>query len=87
MRRLWNWLEFLRFEVAGFFIESGEPRFPEGLHASGHASGEELLWLAKEISPQFLLPVHTEHPEFFRQGLRGEPIVVLEGRDGLALGP
>jgi ribonuclease J len=87
MRRLWNWLEFLRFEVAGFFIESGEPRFPEGLHASGHASGEELLWLAKEISPQFLLPVHTEHPEFFHQGLRGEPIVVLEGRDGLAVGP
>ncbi|MCR4404788.1 MAG: MBL fold metallo-hydrolase [Candidatus Acetothermia bacterium] len=82
MRRLWNWLEFFRFDVAGFFVEGDEPRFPEGLHASGHASGADLLWLAREISPQFLLPVHTERPEFFHERLRGEPIRVLPAREG-----
>ncbi len=85
MARLWNWLQFFGFEVAGFRIEGGEPRFPVGLHASGHASGEELLWMAREIRPKLLLPVHTEHPEFFLQGLRGEPLEVLEAREGMEL--
>lgn len=82
MRRLWNWLQFFGFEAAGFRIEGGEPRFPEGLHASGHASGEELLWMAKEIQPELLLPVHTERPEFFHESLRGEPINLLAVHEG-----
>lgn len=81
MRRLWNWLQFFGFEVAGFLLEGSEPRFPAGLHASGHASGEDLLWMAKEIQPELLLPVHTERPEFFRESLRGEPISVLAVRE------
>jgi len=82
LRRLWNWLKFFHFEVRGFQLEGGKPVFPAGLHASGHASGEDLLWLAREIRPKFLLPVHTEYPEFFHRELRGEPTAVLAVREG-----
>ena len=34
-------------------------------HASGHASGTEIKEMIKKIKPEFLIPVHTEHPEFF----------------------
>lgn len=36
-------------------------------HASGHASGEEIKKLIKEINPKTLIPVHTEHPEMFKK--------------------
>ena len=35
-------------------------------HASGHASGDEIKEMIKEINPTILIPIHTEHPEFFR---------------------
>ncbi len=77
MRRLWNWLELFRMEVHGFSVDGeGKLSFERGLHASGHAGGEELLWLVREIRPRVLVPIHTERPEHFVHGLRGEPIEV-----------
>ncbi|MGI0131712.1 MAG: MBL fold metallo-hydrolase [Thermoplasmata archaeon] len=35
------------------------------MHASGHCSGPELLDIAREIAPRYVVPVHTEHPEAF----------------------
>jgi len=35
------------------------------MHVSGHASGEELLNMIREIHPEKLYPIHTEHPESF----------------------
>jgi ribonuclease J len=34
-------------------------------HASGHASGPELRNMMEEISPEKIIPVHTEHPDMF----------------------
>ena len=34
-------------------------------HASGHASGDEIKKMIKEINPAKLIPIHTEHPELF----------------------
>jgi ribonuclease J len=34
-------------------------------HASGHASGDEIRALIKEINADKLIPIHTEHPELF----------------------
>jgi ribonuclease J len=77
--RLRHWLQ--RFGV-------NPPDFePIHAHASGHASGPELIEMVKAINPQVLIPVHTEHPEVFRQALGdssievripalGEPIVL-----------
>jgi ribonuclease J len=36
------------------------------MHASGHASGPELLELVRAVAPRTVLPIHTEHPEAFR---------------------
>jgi ribonuclease J len=35
-------------------------------HASGHASGEELRGMIREIRPEILIPIHTERPELFK---------------------
>jgi ribonuclease J len=35
------------------------------LHASGHAKKEDLMRIVSEISPKFVLPVHTENPQEF----------------------
>jgi len=78
MRRLWEWLKFFRMEVHGFEVGGdGHPQFGGGLHASGHASPEDLLFIAREIAPETLVPIHTERPEFYLEHLSGEPIEVV----------
>ena len=37
------------------------------MHVSGHASGPELLEMIREIEPEILYPVHTEHKELFKE--------------------
>ncbi len=56
------------------------PSFERGYHASGHASGEELLRMVEEIEPEVVIPVHTERPEFFVERLSGVRVVLpMEG--------
>jgi ribonuclease J len=47
-----NWLD--HFKIKEYFA-----------HASGHASGDEIRAMIKEINPEELIPIHTEHPELF----------------------
>jgi ribonuclease J len=86
MWRLWNWTQFYRMDVHGFRWngddESGSPEFPEHLHASGHISSDDLLWLIKEIRPQYVLPVHTRNRGWFVEQLREEPTKILLTADG-----
>ena len=66
--RLQRWLQ--RFGV-------NPPDFePIYAHASGHASGPELIEMVKAINPKVLIPVHTEHPELFVEALGGSGIEV-----------
>ncbi len=46
------------------------------LHASGHASKEEIFDIIKEINPKKVIPVHTKHPELFKE--TGFEIIILE---------
>lgn len=39
----------------------------EVIHASGHASVEDLKRLAEAIAPTRVVPIHTEHPERYRE--------------------
>lgn len=81
VRRIRNWTELFAMQTVGLPREVGPqqwviPEGQEGLHASGHASAEDLITLVQEIGPRMLIPVHTEHPEIFQQELAGRNIEV-----------
>jgi ribonuclease J len=76
-RRLHNWLDHFHMSRMGLPREDLEWEIPEserGLHASGHASGPELIGLIGHIAPRVLIPIHTENPQYFVQGLEGSGI-------------
>ena len=51
----------------------------EGLaHASGHASGEELIQMIKTVSPAVLFPIHTKKPGEFGSLLEGTDTEIVE---------
>ncbi|WP_175059860.1 ribonuclease J [Thermococcus sp. 2319x1] len=78
--RLWNWLQYFGFEVYGFRVdEHGKPVFERGLHASGHISREELVRTIDEIDPDYIIPVHTENPEWFREVWGDKAILLKNG--------
>ena len=81
-QRLWNWLQHFKFDVKGFSLDmtSGhhEIAFEQGYHASGHASGRDLINIIKTINPEIVMPVHTEYPTFFVQSLPGYDVVLPE---------
>lgn len=53
-RKVQNWLDLFNIRYV-----------KEGFHASGHASGPELLMMVREIQPEKVYPIHTEFPEEF----------------------
>ncbi len=77
IQRLKNWLDFFGIRPVGFEVSSGEIKFLPGYHASGHISGEELIQVLREIRPECVIPVHTEHPELFAEYLGKEMKVIL----------
>ncbi len=60
---LTNWLKL--FKIPYFRI-----------HTPGHAPQQKLLWMAREINPQILLPIHTQIPERFE--IVSDSVKILE---------
>ena len=60
--RVNNWLEF--FDMKKYQI-----------HCSGHAKGEDLLQVVKDIDAKMLYPIHTEHPTEYAKITRNITIV------------
>jgi ribonuclease J len=58
-KRMKRWLKHFKINV-----ENGCR--PYQIHASGHASGPEIQEMINKIKPKLLIPVHTEHPELFK---------------------
>lgn len=79
LRRLENWVGHFGLALRG------HPERERGFHASGHASGEELLALIRQVRPRYLVPIHTEHPEYFAAGLAGTGIEVMPPEYGRRL--
>lgn len=85
-RRLHGWLDHFGFRKCGLPVEIKKgpgarsdweiPEAEKGLHASGHACGPDLLEVAQGIKPEILIPVHSEHPEFYIEHLSGSGIKV-----------
>jgi len=44
-------------------------------HCSGHARGQDLLNVVKEIDPKILFPVHTEHPDAYHKVTKNLTII------------
>ena len=82
--RLNNWLQHLGFEIHGFEIRNSDgrlkPEFTHGLHASGHASKSDLQWAIDTIDPDYLIPIHTEIPAWFKENY-DNAILLQEGED------
>ncbi|MGA7678020.1 MAG: MBL fold metallo-hydrolase RNA specificity domain-containing protein [Dehalococcoidia bacterium] len=85
-RRLHKWLEHFKMRGVGLPVEkkkNGEkseweiPEEERGLHASGHACGPDLLEVAQGINPEVLIPVHSEHPDFYIDQLGSSGIDVI----------
>ena len=95
--RLDNWIKKLGMTAVGFEMVPVEshrgrtvyiPRFTGGLHASGHASKEELIKMIERIRPEFLVPVHTENPEYFVENVtcvKKENILLAKGGEKLMI--
>ncbi len=80
-RRLHNWLGHFKIRGFGLPLETDQgwqvPAGQKGLHASGHACGPDLLQIAREISPQVLIPIHSLNPTFFSDHLSSSGISVM----------
>jgi len=48
------------------------------IHASGHCPSKDLVEIVNRIQPRRLIPVHTEHPELFKNLFKGFDVAVLE---------
>ncbi len=68
--RLRRWLDFLGIRMEG--DPNADPNDP--LHASGHASGDELLSIIEAISPREVIPVHTHNWQFFADSVSCCPV-------------
>ncbi len=77
-RRLRNWLDRFGFHHVGF-------EGTEGLHASGHAGGTDLLQIVRNIAPRALIPIHTLTPRFYAEHLVGTGTDVLLPRMGMPI--
>lgn len=74
-----RWVEHASPCPLGVKEECGHWQVPEperGLHASGHASGPELVEMVKQISPRVFIPIHTEKPKLYIEHLKGTGINV-----------
>jgi ribonuclease J len=58
-----NWLEHFKFTKS----PTNDKHHYYQIHASGHASGQELKELIQQINPAKLIPIHTQKPELFQK--------------------
>ncbi|MCR4397534.1 MAG: exonuclease [Firmicutes bacterium] len=64
--KLRNWVNRFGMRLVGDPGSRDGTGKERGFHASGHINGKGIIELVEEISPRFVIPVHTEQPEFFR---------------------
>ena len=79
--RLNNWLKHFKFEVHGFEMikKKGvfKPEFTKGFHASGHASKSDLIRAIETIDPDYIIPVHTENPQWFKENFENTVLLKI----------
>jgi len=85
MKHLHDWADHFKLAKVGLPVQVTSadggvkwevPAEQQGLHASGHAGGPELIELIRLIRPEILIPVHTEDAAKFVAALKGTGIDV-----------
>jgi ribonuclease J len=68
-QRLSQWIHFFNLYIVGFQMtgDPPKPEFVKGFHASGHLSQNDLTKVIQEIDPDKIIPIHTQHPEWFTE--------------------
>jgi ribonuclease J len=56
--------EFSQERIDAWLEHFGMHKFQS--HCSGHARGQDLLDAVKEINAEKIFPIHTEHPEIYK---------------------
>lgn len=57
------------------FIQYGIPSYR--IHASGHAMPHHIINFINYLSPENLIPIHTEHPEFFKSYFKNSEMSII----------
>jgi len=64
-----------------YFRQLGIPSYR--VHASGHAMPHHLINFINSVNPEYLIPVHTEHPQFFKTFFeKSELKVIVPDKNG-----
>jgi ribonuclease J len=79
--RLRNWVRWLGLDLVG----DPDDKDSISLHASGHASGDELAEFVRTVKPDILIPIHTEHPDWWKETLRGSGVEVRAPEYGVGI--
>jgi ribonuclease J len=67
-QKIRNWIDLFGYTVYGRLGQvPNEQDDRDPFHASGHIHSQGLIELIETIKPRYLIPVHTEKPEFFQQ--------------------
>ncbi len=79
--RLRNWLGHFGMRSVGLPYAKRQsiselPEDEQGLHASGHASANDIMDFVREINPKTVVPIHTENPGYFLEHLRDTDVEV-----------
>ena len=64
--RMKNWINYFKLK----YVQS---------HCSGHINGSDLKDLINSISPKKVYPIHTEHPDLFKN-MSSKVEIVKEGK-------
>ncbi len=75
--RLRNWTKAFQCMLLPYDLQ-GSDSDADRLHVSGHSSGEEIIEMVRQINPKVVIPIHTTHPEVFRERLAEMDIIFPE---------
>jgi ribonuclease J len=79
-QRLENWIRHFGLEPVGGLPGQVADAQRRGFHASGHISGAELEEVISAIDPRLIVPVHTEHVDWFHTRWPAKVVDVEYGR-------
>lgn len=62
-------------QICNKLLEIGIPAYR--IHASGHATSHDLINIINQVDPEILIPIHTDHSDFFAKFFQNSGIKVI----------